>query len=143
MRLFQKICTLFLVVICVSLLKAQDVDYSGTSAINMLKIGVGARIAAMGDAGSATVSDATALYWNPAAASRVGGNGSISVSSMGWLVDTRLSYLAAVLNLSGFGHIGLDVQYMDFGDIEETTVYDQDGTGRFVLDRILHRAVLP
>jgi len=132
MRLVQKLSTIFLVLVSFSLLKSQDVDYSGTSAINMLKIGVGARIAAMGDAGSATVNDATALFWNPAAACRVGGTGSISVSSMGWLVDTRLSYLAAVLNLGGFGHIGLDVQYMDFGDIEETTVYDQDGTGRFV-----------
>jgi hypothetical protein len=132
MQRFQKAFTILLVLLLIVLGKAQDVDYSGTSVLNMLKIGVGARIAAMGDAGSATVNDATSLYWNPAAACRIQGSGSISISSMNWLVDTRLSYLSAVLNLKGFGHIGLDVEFMDYGDIEETTVYDQDGTGRFV-----------
>jgi hypothetical protein len=132
MRLFQKFTTLFLVVFYLISGNAQDVDYSGTSAVNMLKIGVGARMTAMGDAGSATADDATALFWNPAAATRIKDTGSISISSMNWLVDTRLSYLAAVLNLSGFGHVGVDVQFLDYGDMEETTVYDQDGTGRFV-----------
>ncbi len=125
------ILLLTLLLLPVSQLSAQEVDYSGTSAANFLKIGVGARIVSMGDAGIASVNDASALYWNPAAITRVEDTGSIVISSMNWLVDTRVSYLASVLNLPGFGYVGVDVQYLDYGNIEETTVYDQDGTGRF------------
>lgn len=110
---------------------AQDVDYSGTSVANFLKIGVSARQMAMGGAASAVVNDATALYWNPAAAARIDGQGSAAISTMNWLVDTRLSYLAAVINLNRIGNIGIDLQYLDYGEIEETTVYDQDGTNRY------------
>jgi hypothetical protein len=132
MQLFQKIRSLLLLPLLFASIIAQDVDYSGTSVANFLKIGMGARIAAMGDAGSAVVNDASSLYWNPAAVARIAGFGSVSISSMSWLVDTRVSYLASALNLGKFGFVGVDIGYLDYGDIEETTVYDQDGTGRFV-----------
>lgn len=109
----------------------QNVDFSGTSAANFLKIGVGARITAMGDAAIASVSDATAMYWNVGAITRAEGNGSIAISSQDWLVDTRLSYIAAVMHFGSFGSLGLDLAYLDYGKIEETTIYDQDGTGRY------------
>jgi len=38
----------------------------GTSAANFLKIGVGARATAMGDAFTGLANDGTCLYWNPA-----------------------------------------------------------------------------
>jgi hypothetical protein len=110
---------------------AQEVDYSGTSVANFLKIGVGARSVAMGEAAVAVVNDASALFWNPAAITRVDKFGSISISTMNWLVDTRYSHIGSVLNLKSFGVVGVDLQYLDYGNIEETTVYDQDGTGRF------------
>jgi hypothetical protein len=40
---------------------------AGISAFQFLKIGVGARGVAMGEAFVAVVNDASALYWNPAA----------------------------------------------------------------------------
>ncbi len=111
--------------------KAQNVDYSGTSAANFLKIGVGARVMAMGDAAIATVDGPTAMFWNIGALSRIEKDVSVSFSTMNWLVDTRNSYIAGAINLGEFGTIGMDIQYLDYGTIEETTVYDQDGTGRF------------
>ncbi len=112
-------------------IKAQEVDYSGTSAANFLKIGVGARPMAMGDAAISTVDDPTALYWNVAAITRIDNNLSFAFSTMNWLVDTRNSYLAGVVKLEGIGSVGLDLQFLDYGKIEETTVYNQKGTGRF------------
>ncbi len=110
----------------------QDVDYSGTSAANFLKIGVGSRPMAMGDAAIATVNSPEALFWNPAALTRINDELAISFSTMDWLVETRNSYVAAAYKLEGAGSFGLDLQYLDYGKIEETTVYDQDGTGRFL-----------
>ena len=111
---------------------AQQVDYSGTSAVNFLKIGVGARPMAMGDAAIATVNSAEALYWNVAGLGRIDNGFSIAISSMDWLVDSRNSYFAAAYKWENIGTFGLDVQYLDYGKIEETTVYDQNGTGRFL-----------
>jgi hypothetical protein len=125
------VLTIALLMGCFSLY-AQEVDYSGTSVANFLKIGVGARQVAMGEAAIAVVNDASALFWNPAAVTRIEDLGSISISSMNWLVDTRVSYVAGVINLKEFGFLGLDLQFLDYGEIEETTVYDQNGTGRFV-----------
>ncbi len=115
----------------VSILKAQNVDYSGTSAANFLKVGVGARVMAMGDAAIATVDGPTALYWNVGALSRIEKDVSVCFSTMNWLVGTRNSYIAGAMSLGDAGIIGADIQYLDYGTIEETTVYDQDGTGRF------------
>lgn len=50
---------------CFTLNSAQA-DF-GTTAANFLNIGVGSRIAAMGDAGSALIRDANVVYWNPSA----------------------------------------------------------------------------
>ena len=112
-------------------LNAQNVDYSGTSAANFLKIGVGARPMAMGDAAISTVDDATALYWNVGAITRIEKDISVSISTMDWFVETRNSYVGAVMRFGDFGSVGVDLQFMDYGKIEETTVYDQNGTGRF------------
>jgi hypothetical protein len=110
---------------------AQQVDYSGTSAGNFLKIGVGARAMAMGDAAIATINSADALYWNVAGLTRIDEELSFSISTMDWLVDSRNSYVAAAYNMGDIGTFGIDFQYLDYGKIEETTVYDQNGTGRF------------
>jgi len=110
----------------------QDVDYSGTSAANFMKIGVGSRPMAMGDAAIATVASPEALFWNTAAMTRINDDFAVSFSTMDWLVETRNSYVAAAYKIEGVGSFGMDLQYLDYGKIEETTVYDQDGTGRFL-----------
>lgn len=111
---------------------AQQVDYSGTSAANFLKIGVGARPMAMGDAAIASINSAEALYWNVAALTRIDEDFSVAISTMEWLVESRQSYVAASFKMEDVGTFGVDLQYLDYGKIEETTVYDQDGTGRFL-----------
>jgi len=113
-------------------ISAQQVDYSGTSAANFLKIGVGSRPMAMGDAAIASINSAEALYWNVAALTRIDEEFSLAVSSMEWLVESRNSYVAASYKFDDMGTFGIDLQYLDYGKIEETTVYDQDGTGRFL-----------
>lgn len=101
----------------------------GTSAANFLKIGVGARAASMGNAFVAMANDATTLYWNPAGIGMLDGN-EITINATEWLIDTRLYFFGGTLDMGGLGILGLSVNRFDSGDIEETTVYEPDGTGR-------------
>jgi len=61
-------------VIIISIIILASVCYAngpGTTGANFLKIGVGARAAAMGDAFTVIVDDSTSLYWNPAGLIRI------------------------------------------------------------------------
>jgi hypothetical protein len=116
-----------LVVLCGQML-GQDASYHGTSAANVLKLGLGARAAGMGDSYISMAEDASCLSWNPGAASRLR-RPSIVFSHLQWFVETSLSYAAVSLPLS-FGTLGLDLASFTSGDIEETTLLEQDGTGR-------------
>jgi hypothetical protein len=59
-------CALVLLLI-VFMAQAGDNDKAGTTAATFLKLGVGARAAAMGNSAVGFSTDATAIYWNPAA----------------------------------------------------------------------------
>ncbi len=107
-----------------------QVDYAGTSAANFLKLPVGAR--AMGMAGSdlTVATDATILAWNVGMIALVPQN-TVTFSHIPWLVDTQVNYLGGVYH-APFGSVGFDLRFFGAGDIEETTLAEQDGTGRFV-----------
>ena len=61
---------------------------AGTAAATFLKIDVGAEAAAMSGAAVALASDATTLYWNPAAAAQVTGN-FLTISHIEWPVNIQ------------------------------------------------------
>lgn len=108
---------------------AQGNVYVGTSSVNFLKTGIGAGNVGSGESELSFARDASILYWNPGAVSRLE-NVSMSVSYMNWLVKSNMANAAVTVPL-GFITAGLDVTYFTSGDIEETTLADQDGTGRF------------
>ncbi len=108
---------------------AQNVNYAGTSAANFLKISPISRNSAMGDAPLSAGSGAGGVMFNPASVAGMP-EGSITISSMKWLVDTRISYLAASYPLSPVSTAAIDIDYFGTGDIDETTIAEQDGTGR-------------
>jgi hypothetical protein len=108
---------------------AQGVNYVGTSAANFLKIGLGADYIGKAESDITTAENASVLYWNPGAISKIE-NVSFSVSYMNWLVGSNFAYLACSVPL-GFVTTGLDISYFSSGDMEETTLAQQDGTRRF------------
>lgn len=119
-----------IVSVCAANLFSQTGSYVGTSSANFLKIGLGAKAVGMGDSYITESEDASALYWNPGAITRIG-HPSAALSSLQWLVGSNVSYAAAVLP-TDFGTVGIDLIYFGSGDIEETTLEQQDGTGRVV-----------
>lgn len=102
----------------------------GTSAAHFLGIGVGARSVSMGGAFTSVAYDASALYWNPGAVSRLE-NSQVLFSSAEWLVETNLNMLAAVLLIDHSKAIGLSFVYLDYGKEEITDLENQDGTGLY------------
>ncbi len=130
MRLRSGALTLVLAALLAAPAAAQEASYHGTSAANFLKIGLGPKASGMADAYVTFGEDASCLYWNPAASSRIG-KPSVVFSNLQWLVETDLNYLAVTVPFD-FGTLGLDIAYFTSGDIIETTLQEQDGTGRVV-----------
>jgi hypothetical protein len=104
-------------------------DNVGTSAANFLKIGVGGRAEGMGGAYVAQVSDASALYWNPAGMAHLT-QPQVQFNSTDWIFDIQHKYFAAAIPMGRIGTIGLSVSYLTMGDMLETTEEYPDGTGR-------------
>ena len=107
-------------------LRAGDFSSSarGTTAADFLNIGVGARAMALGGAYTAAVDDATALYWNPAAMTRVRRR-SVAVMHESYVDSSYFDYAAYVQNEGPIGAFGAAVQYFSAGLIQQT---DANGT---------------
>ncbi len=88
----------------------------GDTGLQFLKIGVGARSAAMGEAYSAVAQDPTAVYWNPSGISSIIGR-QYHASHNEWISDVRYEYLAAVQGMKGQA-IGLHVGFLHMGELD-------------------------
>lgn len=81
---------------------------TGYTSANFLKIGMGARAAAMGDAFTAVADDTSAIYWNPAGLALVRGLG-ISATQGEWLLGVQNEFLAVSEDLGRDGTVGLSL----------------------------------
>ena len=108
---------------------ADGYDRAGTGAAPELLIPVGARDMALGGASIATSSGLEALHWNPAGLSKSESNAGIMFSTMSYLADTRINYLATGANFKSIGALALNIKALDFGQIPVTTEANPDGTG--------------
>lgn len=89
---------------------------AGTASSAFLKIGVGARSAAMGEAFAGVADDVSALYWNPAGLARLE-NREMTFSHNIWLEDTNYEYLGFVQPLGKYV-VGAGVSYLNIGTME-------------------------
>lgn len=108
---------------------AQENSRVGTCAAQFLKVGVGARAAALGESGTATPG-ITGLYWNPAAVAAVDRlSAFFSYSSM--YAGLSHNFLGLAYPLGAGNTLGVGITYMTSDDIEITTVDMPQGTGAF------------
>jgi hypothetical protein len=112
-----------------SLAQAQLISKKGTASAQFLLIPVGSRAAGLGGAVTATVSDASAMYWNPGALASVRTRQAL-IEHSGWIGDLQHNYVAVALPVSGAGTFGLSLTALTMADMEETTFEQQEGTGR-------------
>ncbi|HOO14987.1 MAG TPA: PorV/PorQ family protein [Candidatus Marinimicrobia bacterium] len=117
------------VLISTIFLNAQNKE--GTAAGQFLQIPVGGKAIAMGGAFTALADDASAIYYNPGAISRITKN-KLYVSQTNWLVGGKHQFIAAQVMATSNDIIGIGVDYLDYGEREKiTTVAEPDGTGEY------------
>jgi len=107
-------------VIIISIIVLTSVCYAngpGTTGANFLKIGVGARAAALGDAFTVIVDDSTSLYWNPAGLAKMEKR-QFSATYNVWFAGINQGYLGVGFPLSGKGIVAGGVNYVDMGDFD-------------------------
>lgn len=95
-------------------------DKAGSVGMKFLNLGYGARAAAMGQAYTALVDDASGFFWNPGVLGNLE-NISVHFSWSQYLLDTKYFGTAVSYPVENFAVVTLGVTYVDYGDIAETT----------------------
>ncbi len=90
----------------------------GSTSMQFLKVMPCARATAMGDAYSVLASGAEAVFWNPAGVA-LSDKREISMTYLKWIFDTQQGALSFAAPLGNIGAVGVQLQYVDFGEIPE------------------------
>jgi len=102
----------------------------GISTAEFLKIGVGSRASAMGDAFVAIANDASALYWNPAGLSQFKDDQLLFSHNM-WVVDINHDFVGAVYHMDETNSFGVSFTSLSMQDMPVTTEFQPFGTGDY------------
>lgn len=122
--------TFIVILVLMFLATTVSADFSkvGASGAQFLKIGVGSRYQAMGEASVAVANDVYALYWNPAGLVEIE-HAAVGFTNVNWILDIDLNYVAMAKYFEDVGVFGLSASILSMDDQEITTFEQQDGTG--------------
>ena len=95
-------------------------DNVGTSGASFLKIGPGARPAAMGDAFTGVADDIHAIYWNPAGLAKLKVP-ELTAMHMQWFQNVKYEFAAFAYPTKNYGTWGLSVTNLHTDDINRRT----------------------
>ena len=112
-----------------SAVQAEEFAKVGTVGTQFLKIPIGARGVAMGNAFSSLSNDGTAMFWNPAGMVNAKGTG-VMLEKINWLADISYNAVGVSHSINNFWAVGAFGATLNSGEMEETTVMNPDGTGR-------------
>jgi len=100
----------------------------GTTTANFLEIGYGPAGIGMGDAYVSIAEALSSVSWNPAGLAFMENNEAMFMIQP-WLVNSQTSIVALGLPITGIGTLAFNIIYMGYGEMEVTTMREQDGTG--------------
>ena len=127
MKQIKYIC-LIICLMSVSVFAAAPV---GTATGQFLTIGVGGRAVAMGESITAATMGSESVFWNPAGLCE-GSENDLFAAYNQW-PGIHVGALSATYNSPTFGAFALHAKYVNFGDIEITTIDEPNGTGNMLL----------
>lgn len=108
--------------------EAQDFAKVGTAGAKFLEIPIGSRGVAMGSAYNSVSNDMTAMFWNPAGLVH-SNNTNVMVERVNWFADISYNIVGVSHSINEFWAVGFYGAAMGSGDIDVTTVEQQNGTG--------------
>ena len=120
------------IILIAGLVSSASAEFSkvGSTGAQFLKIGVGSRYQAMGEASVATVNDVYSMFWNPAGLASIE-RGEIGFTNVNWVLDIDLNYIGFAKYFDGIGTFGACATVLSMDKQEITTFENQDGTGNF------------
>lgn len=121
------ILTAFLATLIPFLVFAEE-EKRGTTAFPFLKIGVGARQMGMAGAFVGLADDVNAIYSNPAGLGSLS-KVELSATHNNWFEDVSYNSLSYAHPGKDYT-FGLSLNYLDLGEMKETTIASPKGTGR-------------
>jgi len=117
----NKLIVLLLFVLILSGTNSYGMQKVAQSKMQFLKLGVGARAAAMGDAFTAQRGDLNSVFYNPAGSAYISGLG-VAINQTNWIADINHQSAAIAYNTGRFGVVNLNYITMDYGTLERTVV---------------------
>jgi long-subunit fatty acid transport protein len=103
---------------------------AGKNCVAFLKISVGPRAVAMGEAFAAIADDVTAIYWNPAGLSQVKNYQFCFMHNL-WFEDINHDFIGLTIPLKNQQTLGLGIIGLFIDDIERRDEYDLVPAGTF------------
>lgn len=128
MKIFK--INLLIALFFLSAVQAGDLTKVGATSANFLQMEVGARAMAMGGAYVGLADDAMALFWNPGG---IGLNRGLRVAYQQTEMYAGIKHqlVSLMYAVSSTDQLGLLVNYLDVGKMEETTLVEPEGTGQY------------
>lgn len=87
--------------------------------MQFLKLGVGARATAMGEAGTVSLNDLSTLFWNPGALA-LSETAGVAAYQTDWICGIKEYAFAGAYELDRYGAFGLTFLYMDYPTLTAT-----------------------
>ncbi len=114
----------------VALAQSGDFAKVGTVGTQFLKIPIGTRGVAMGNAFGSISNDESAMFWNPAGLVYASGS-RVMVEQIQWLADISYSVVGGSYSFNDAWTVGAFAASLNSGEIERTTVMQPEGTGQY------------
>lgn len=103
----------------------------GTSTGQFLTIGVGGREVAMGEAVTALTEGSGSVFWNPSGVVDASGH-DLYAAYNPWPAGIHVGAFSYAYKHQSWGTFAANVRYLNFGEMEITTVQDPNGTGQML-----------